>query len=494
MLNDRRKPGPNRRLDSWKEIASYFGRDERTVKRWEKNRGLPVRRLPGARGGVHAFTDELALWMSQREPKETDSDDSAFRDDGPTRPVPPNATLPDATESSASPQAEAAPPLRDSTAIRAKSFWLPAASLILLAAAAILFLNPRHMLAHLGTASAPAPKPKARPDAGRHVPGAEAQELYLQGRYYWNKRTPADLNKALAYFQRAIVIDPEDAQAYVGVADCYNLLREYAMLSEAEAYPKAISAARKAIELDNSLADAHNSLAFGTFYWLYDAPTAEREFRTALSLNPDCSLAHQWFATFLMTIGRNQEAVEQIQLAQKLDSSSRSILADKALILYHAGRTDEGIALLKQLSETEPSFLSPHRYLAEIYFQQQKYPEYFVEAMKAARLSKDEVDLAILEAGLKGFHSGGPQVMLESILRDQMKYYNEGRISAYRLAQTYSLLGREHEAIEYLHIALDRRDSALSCMSIDYRLSKLHDDPSYHDLISQLGLPSVSSQ
>ena len=188
----------------------------------------------------------------------------------------------------------------------------------------------------------------------------------MKGRYYWSKRTPAALNLALEYFTQAIASDPDYAQAYVGLADCYNLLREYSVMPEEKAYPKAIAAARKAVALDSSLAEAHNSLAFDLFYGSLDAAGAEREFQRALSLDPNCQLAHHWYATYLMTVGRSREALEQIEIAQQLNSSSTSILADKGLILYYAGRTDEAIALLKQIRETDPSFLSTHRYLALI--------------------------------------------------------------------------------------------------------------------------------
>jgi tetratricopeptide (TPR) repeat protein len=495
MLEDRRKRPPDRRLDSWKEIAAYFGRDERTVKRWEKERGLPIRRLPGARGGVYAFSDDLAHWMEARDSGKPDPSSGSFAltqlqkteasEPGETSPV----ELEDDAEAAADPTRLLQLPAASerSASLHRRGVGLVAVSVLIAAVlATVLFvlLSRKHVLASRSVTS----------DSGLtvakvHQPKPEAQDLYLQGRYYWDKRTPTDLNKALAYFQQAIAVDPEYAHAYVGLADCYNLLREYALMPEGEAYPKAIAAAKKAVELDDSLADAHNSLAFGTFYWLFDAPTAEREFRRALSLNPNCSLAHHWYATFLMTIGRNQEALEQIEIAQQLDSSSRSILADKGLILYHAGRVEEGVALLKQLSETEPSFISPHRYLAAIYFELQRYPEYLAQASETARLSKDELELAILEDGAKGFRSGGSQMMLESMLRDQTKYYAVGRISAYRLAQTYSLLGRQHDAIAYLRIAHDRRDSALSGLLVDFTILKLHNDPAYRELVSQLGLP-----
>src|ERR1019366_4026317 len=157
---------------------------------------------------------------------------------------------------------------------------------------------------------------RATPQASEAADGAnvdpEAQDLYLKGRYYWDKRTPDDLNKAVDFFTQASIRDPNYAQAYVGLADCYNLLREYAAMTPEEAYPRALAAAKTAVELDDSSAEAHNSLAFVTFYWNWDVAGAEREFRRALELNPTYVVAHHWYATFLMTIGRLPEALEQI--------------------------------------------------------------------------------------------------------------------------------------------------------------------------------------
>ena len=492
MFDDRRKNPPDRRLDSWKEIAAYFGRDERTVKRWEKERGLPIRRLPGARGGVYAFTDDLARWMETRNSGKPNSSSASLPVSKPHQGEVSQSANPGVVDSAriaerAADLTRRPVSLEPSTGEHGRHVGFVAVSVLVAAALTIapfVLLSRKHVLASRTTTTNTGLKATIV-----HQPNPKAQDLYLEGRYYWNKRTPADLNKALLYFQQAIAVDSEYAQAYVGLADCYNLLREYAVVPESEAYPKAIAAARKAVELDDSLADAHNSLAFGTFYWLFDTTTAEREFRRALSLNPDCSLAHHWYATFLMTLGRNQEAQQQIEIAQRLDSSSRSILADKGLIFYHSGRVDEALSLLQQLSEAEPSFMSPHRYLAEIYFELHRYPEYLTQATEAARLSKNEVELAILEDGAKAFRSGGSQMMMESILRDQKGFYAEGRVSAYRLARTYSLLGHQPEAIAYLRVAHDRRESALSGLLVDFPL--LHDDPSYRELIAQVGLPSL---
>ena len=201
--------------------------------------------------------------------------------------------------------------------------------------------------------------------AAGHTTSPEAKELYLKGRYEWDKRTPESLNKAVDYFTQAIVHDPNYAQAYVGLADCYNLLREFSAMPPEEAYPRALAAAKKAVELDDSSAEAHTSLAFATFYGSFDAAGAEREFQHALALNPNDARAHHWYATSLFAEGRYPEALSQIEIAQQLDPASTAILADKGLILLYAGPKEEGVALLKQLERTEPAFPSTYRYLQD---------------------------------------------------------------------------------------------------------------------------------
>ncbi len=497
MVEDRRKRGPNSRLDSWKEIASYFGRDERTVKRWEKERGLPVRRLPGARGGVYAFSDDLAQWMGTLAPANQDT-----ASEGASNSAEVDASL---AKSSPSDQASAVavldnPITLDSGVMSAepeangrsgKNLRLVLTlGLVIVALVGSFVLLKRRRVSVSSENTGPS---GISTTAKHHVPTAEAKDLYLKGRYFWTKRTPADLEKARDYFTQAITIDSEYAEAYVGLADSYNLLREYSAMPETEAYPLAIAAARKAIELDGSLAEAHNSLAFDTFYWSFDAVGAEREFRRALELNPNYALAHHWYATFLMTLGRSQEALQQIGIAQQLNPSSTAILADKALILYYDGKTDEATASLKQLSQADPSFLSTHRYLALIDLAAGKYEEYLAEARKAAALSKNDTERAIVDAAEHGLHAGGPQRMLESMLTVEKTVYAEGRIPAFRLAETSSLLGRRQDALYYLRVSRAQRESALANILVDPELKSLHDDPSYRELMMQVGFPQLTT-
>jgi uncharacterized protein (TIGR02996 family) len=249
-----------------------------------------------------------------------------------------------------------------------------------------------------------------------HRPNPEAERLYLEGRYYWNERTAASLTRALDDFTQAIVADPQCAKAYAGLADSYNLIREYTAMPEDEAFPRAEAAARKAVELDPNLAEGHRALAFPSFWWRRDVVTARREFERAIALNPNDGTAHLWYANALTHIGDNAKAVAEINRAQELDPSSSSVRADKGKILYGAGRKDEALALLRQMKRNEPAFVSPHRYLAQIYFAEGDYPEYLLEAEETARLVHRPDDLEQVEAEKKGFARDGARGLFQNRL------------------------------------------------------------------------------
>jgi len=345
-------PGPVEKLDSWKEIAAFFARDERTVKRWEKERGLPVHRLPGSsKARVFAYGEELAAWSRSAAPEtevaQAPAPLAAAADVGvpPTVPAPAGIT---------------------------RRFRVLAASLGAVALAVVaISLN----------------YPLGNRRAAAHTTNPEAEDLYLKGRYHWNKRTPEDLTKALDFFTQAIVHDPGYAKAYAGLADTYNLLREFSQMPSNEAFSRSLAAAKRAVELDDGLAEAHNSLAFASFYGAWDFATADREFKRAIELNPNYATAYHWYANTLMSLGRFPEAIANITRAQRLDPASASILADKGEILFVAGQRDAGIALLKQVSAADPAFQSPHRYLQNIYLIGQDYPNYLARRESLGAIS-----------------------------------------------------------------------------------------------------------
>ncbi len=315
-----------------------------------------------------------------------------------------------------------------------------------------------------------------------------AQDLYLTGKYYWNKRTPESLNRAVDFFMQAIVRDPGYAKAYAGLADCYNLLREYSAMPANEAWPRAIAAAKKAVELDDSSAEAHSSLAFALFYGALDTRNGEREFRRAIELNPDYEKAHHWYATSLMVMGRYRESLAEIERARQLDPSSTAILADKGDILYYEGRPDQAIALLKQVEMAEPASQSAHSYLAGIYLTEHDSANYLLELRKAAELSKNAQALAILAAAQKGFAADGTRGMLEGILEVQKSFLKEGRWSHYDVAKTYTGMGKQQEALDQLQAAVDNREMDILALANDPAFASLHSEPRFQELQKKLKL------
>jgi tetratricopeptide (TPR) repeat protein len=428
--------GPNRRLDSWKEIAAHFGRDERTVKRWEKERGLPVHRLPGgSKAGVFAFTGELADWL----------------------------------------QPAAAPaPVRVQ-----RARWAPIAALasVALAVVAIALNYP------LGTRRAAA-----------HVTNPEAEDLYLKGRYYWNKRTPDDLNKAVDLFTQAIVHDPGYAKAYAGLADTYNLLREFSLMPSGEAFSRSLAAARRAVELDGGLADAHNSLAFASFYGAWDFAAAEREFERAIELDPHYATAYHWYANALVCLGRFDEALAKIGRARELDPNSASVLADKGYMLFSAGRAAEAIALLKEMAADNPAFQSPHAYLAQIYLMRGAYPEHLAESRLRAQLAHDADGLVVVAAAEKGFADGGAAGLLEATLQAQKELWSAERLPSYTVAQTCALLGRKTEALAYLRAGVEKHEMLMVAVSVNPAFAALHAEPAFAETVARVGLPAVKTK
>jgi DNA-binding winged helix-turn-helix (wHTH) protein/Tfp pilus assembly protein PilF len=378
----------------------------------------------------------------------------------------------------------AAPTPRPRYMRRELVFILPVLALLF---AAWIF-RPSYRTAKAGRSSTPT----VASTAPHHPANPEAGDFYLKGRFYWNKRTPESLNKAVDAFTQAIVHDPNYAQAYVGLADSYNLLREYTIMPASEAYPRALAAARKAVELDPQSSEAHASLAFVSFHGMWDAATADREFRRAIELDPNNAVAHHWYATYLLSLTRYPESLAEIERAQALDPASKSVLADKGPILFAAGRHQESIALLKQMEENEPDFISPHRYLKSIYFLSADYPHYLAESRTEAALMHDSTALAIADATEKGFAAGGGKGLLEALRQQQKKLYDRGQFSPYNLAETCAFLGNKQEALKYLKAAYDQHADGVPHLEADPAFNNLHHDPAFQQIIAELGRPPLN--
>ena len=351
---------------------------------------------------------------------------------------------------------------------------------------AVWFFRPGYR--DVGAAKPPAPTTSAL----HHAANREAEDFYLKGRVYWNQRTPESLKQALEAFNQAIAHDPNYSDAYVGLADCYNLLREFSALPANEAYFKAFAAAKKAVELDPQSSDAHTSLAFVTYWGMWDARDADKEFRRALELDPNNSHAHHWYATFLDAVGRHPEALAEIELASKLDPTSSAILADKGELLCGAGELKQGIELLKQLEAADPNSIAPHRYLRFAYFQAGDYANYIAELKRDALLRHDAADLAQADAAAKGFSGGGKRGMFEAQLEEQKKLYEQGRLSPYPLAQSEAQLGNRPEALKYLNICVQSHDEMVMLVGRDRNFDSLRSDTAFEQLLAKLGLSKGS--
>ncbi len=469
-----------RRLESWKEIAGFFDRDEKTVRRWEKDLGLPVHRLPGvSKGRVYAFAHELKEWSNRPRESKLEVAAESFTE---TIASPLPVVVPAAPSLSPMPTG----PSGNLRPVRVASIAVLAVILTVLAIG-FGFPNRRFALASLRLGS-----PATVQDGVPHRPNPEAEKLYLEGRYYWNERTAAGLTRAVEDFTQAILLDPKDAKAYAGLADSYNLFPEYTAMPEDEAFPRAETAARKAIELDPNLPEAHRALAFPSCWWRHDVFTADREFKRSIALNPNDGTAHLWYANFLGMVGENARAVEEVNRAQELDPPSSSVRADKGRLLYLAGRKDEALALLRQMKRNDPTFVSPHRYLAQIYFMEADYPQYLLEAEEAARLANRPDEQSLVEAAKRGFALGGAHGLLQSMLDAQKKLCKEEKLPVYALAETSAMLGNKAEALQYLITSRTRHETMIAGLETDFALRNLHDEPAYKQLVAEVGFPPLN--
>jgi tetratricopeptide (TPR) repeat protein len=219
-----------------------------------------------------------------------------------------------------------------------------------------------------------------------------------------------------------------------------------------------------------------------TFYGMWDADNAEREFRRALALDPNNTKALHWYATFLQARGRHREALVQIERARELDPHSPSILADRGALLWDAGEHDKALQALAQVEATDPNFASPHRYLRFAYFEIRDYPNYVAEMKREGRLTGFAPDVAIAEAAEKGFADGGERALLIRQLQEQKKFYEQGKLSPYWLAQTANRMGEKKAALQYLEICLQRHDDALLLLADDPTFLDLRDNSTFMQL------------
>ena len=318
------------------------------------------------------------------------------------------------------------------------------------------------------------------------VVNPESYESYLKGRYFWNKRTADGLRVALAYFNQAAEEDPNNARAYSGLADTYALLGDwqYAVMTPKEAYPKAKTAALKALELDSSLGEAHNSLAFVLDGFDWDLDSGGKEFRRAIELNPGYATAHHWYAGHLALLGQYDEAIVEMKKAESLDPLS-IINSDLAELLVLAHSYDEAIAQSRKTIEMDPNFAMAHNQLAQAYMQKHMYDQAIAELQNAVQLSGGGPTCIANLARAYGLSGKRSEAM--KLLNDLKSSSTAKNSHASEVAAIYASLGDKDEAMNWLEKGYAERFNP--GVLIRPGFDPLRTDPRFQDLVHRVGLP-----
>ncbi|HEX2713824.1 MAG TPA: protein kinase, partial [Candidatus Acidoferrales bacterium] len=323
--------------------------------------------------------------------------------------------------------------------------------------------------------------------AKRPTENIEAYQLYLKGRYYWNKRTEEGFRRAIEYFSEATEKDRKYALAHTGLADSYISLGVYHLLPAKEAYAKAREAATKALELDDTVAEAHNALAEVKEDHDWDWPGAESEFRRAVELNPGYAAAHQWYGELLGRLGRHEEALAEIKRAQQLDPLSLIINTVNGVILQMAGRDDLAIEQLRKTLEIDPSFAHAHYFLGRVYVRKGAFAEAIPEFQRAITLSPN---ITQYKAGLGyAYARAGKSAEARKLLSELKEYSKRRYVSWLDLATIYAGLGEKDQAFASLEKAYEQREPLLIEARVEPLFDPLRSDPRFADLLRRLGLP-----
>jgi TolB-like protein/Tfp pilus assembly protein PilF len=313
-----------------------------------------------------------------------------------------------------------------------------------------------------------------------------AYEAYLRGRYFWGKYSSSNWKQATQYFRQATELDPNYADAYVGLADCYLLMASYAPVRGQAHTLSAKAAIDKALALDASLAEAHFSLAFMNTVYDYDWKSAESEFHRGFQLNPAYAVGHMWYSAYLSALGRNDEAVSEQKRAVELDPTSLVVNTNLGRAYWLAGQADHAIQQLQATLMLDPNFPLAHMWLSEAYLMKGMVQESVNEEEAWLRLSGDTdagVDLQ------RAYSSDGYRGVLRWELETLLGDVNEDREEAFSVADAYAAIGNGDATFAWLDRAYNSRDGLLVFLKSWPRFDKLRSDPRYSDLVHRMGLP-----
>jgi eukaryotic-like serine/threonine-protein kinase len=316
--------------------------------------------------------------------------------------------------------------------------------------------------------------------AKRYTDNPEAYQLYLKGRYHWNKRSQEGIRKALEYFEQAVQLDPNYSLAYAGLADSYSMLG-IDLLSKAKA------AANRALEMDEQLAEAHTSLGYLKMRGEWDWPGAEKELQRAIELNPSYATAHQWYSIYLELTDHPEEAVREARRAQELDPLSTIINQSLADRLYFAREYVRAIEQARSTLEIDPNSAGPHVLLGKVYLQQRKHKDAVEELQKAVHLHNNPFIAGVLAHAYALSGNKNEAEKIVASLKEQPK--RAGVLDG--IATVYAGLGEKEEALAWLDKAYEARSDFIVFIKVDPAWDGLRSDPRFQDLLRRIGLASV---
>jgi TolB-like protein/Tfp pilus assembly protein PilF len=312
----------------------------------------------------------------------------------------------------------------------------------------------------------------------------EAYDLYLKGRYFWNKRTTQGFQHAIEYFQQAIAKDPTYARAHAGLADSYALMSGYSLAPQNEFMPKARAAAQRAVELDDRLAEAHTSLALVTENYDWDWQNAEKEYRRAIQLDPNYATAHHWYAEYLAYQGRFDEAFAEIERARQLDPLSLIIATDNGAILYFSRQYDRAIEQFRAVLDMEPNFPRAHL-LVFAYVQKGLFPDALADIEKWRRID-DAPGIWSVQAYVYG--RSGQRVEARRALEKLQQLNRRQRMDPAAIALAYVGMDNKDEAFAWLQKTYSEHSNALTALKVDPIYDPLRSDPRFQELLRRVGL------
>ncbi len=539
-LHEQEAAHTGERLDSWKEIAVYLRREVRTVQRWEKTEGLPVRRhLHSKLSSVYAYTSELDAWSNERTRKHEQFPSSGLGDRIMLAVLPfdnlsgdPNQEyFADGMTEEMIVQLGRLRPARLGVIARTSAMQYKhtnkaidrigrelgvgfvlegsvrrAEQQVRITAQLIRVCDQTNLWSHSydrslddvlaiqtecanHIASSLALELLSGEDRGAHPDSTHdgvAYESYLQGRHHWNKRTEDGFRKAIGFFQRAVLRDAGYAQAYVGLSDVYNVLGLFSTLPPKEAYEQARGAAMKALAIDERIAEAHVSMAYGMFLYEWDWQGAEKEFLLALRLNSNYVVGHYWYALYLAAMGRFEDALTHMQDARTLDPLSLIVNTHHGWILYFARQYDQAIERFEKALELDPTFSLGSIFQGLTYLQMGMVKD-AIEALSRGKMTASDHPGAV-SALAAAYALAGKKAEAEKALRVVKQIARQRYVSPYYVALAYVGMGRKEEALEWLEKAYADRSGWLVNMQVEPAMDPLRSNPRFQNLTRRLGL------